>query len=474
MTNAATAPVDTSDLDASNMESHDVIYLSGDFPNCLDSADVKEEWRESFSEARTFVSLASPLMAYMMFNCKYHWVDDPRIKTAAAMPKDGVNHIFINPTFWMTGLKNTEQRSFVLLHEILHIFLEHSGRQVDMGYNHELWNIATDYHINLTCAGAYREDENSSVQYAKKYRLYMEKPTFVLFDERFIEMSSDEIYHLLLEENDQDAQKAIEACTGGQQAGEDGQPQGGNGGGTGQVPLDRVSGEAPDREQQAANRQTASAAVASAASSNMIGDSEGNLAERLHNMSKPVVDWREELAEAVQTSTKERYTYNRLSRREGDGGVVFPSLTGRKISVCFGFDSSGSMGAEDYADVGGELSGVLDQFEAWELYLLSCDVKAFELGYYASDDGDDLSTMTLEARGGGGTDMTPLVTYSNDLVDSGEEINACIVVTDGYIPVDDLEREFSDELVNIVVVTRGGNKHLTLNNAKVIFMNQER
>lgn len=448
-----------------------IVCLS-EFPMVMDENDVPSAAINAMSDARVNVSLATPLLAYLMFQCKFHWSDDPRIQTAAAMPYKGENHLFFNPHFFMNRLRNTEQRAFVILHELLHIFLEHCGRATDQGYHMMLWNIATDYVINLSAAGAYKTEDMSSVEIARRYKLYMEKPDFVLYDERFINMTSDEVYHLLLEENDQDAEKAAQAHGGGGNPGEG--SEGGGGNENGQMPLDGVSQTSGGKEQVMKNRRSAAAAVSNASSTRSIGEGEGGLVHTLHEMTKPVVDWREQLEEAVQVSTKERYTYNRLSRREGDGGVVFPSMTGKRINVVFGFDSSGSMGVDDYNDVVGELSGILDQFDGWELELVSCDTVAEVLGHYSSEDGDDIRTMNLATHAGGGTDMEPIISHANDLVDQGEELNACIVVTDGYIPTDSVDHACSDEIMNIFVVTRNGNKHLQLENAKVIQMADER
>jgi predicted metal-dependent peptidase len=140
----------------------------------------------------------------------------------------------------------------------------------------------------------------------------------------------------------------------------------------------------------------------------------------------------------------------------------------------FGFDSSGSMGYADYADVGGELGSLLEMFDAWELDLVTCDTAATLLGTYSSEEEDDLGTMDFRAVGGGGTEMSPMVDYANEQFDEGEEFNACIVVTDGYIPEEPVNTSTSeDRMKYIFVVTRGGNRGLQLADAKVIYMDDD-
>lgn len=513
--------------DQANIDPKDVavsiIQDSSGMPSTLTGDDVKREWDDSLSAARTNLSLASPTFAYMMFTCKYHWSDDPAIQTAGALVRGDENHIFINPKFWMNTLQTREERAFVILHEILHIFLEHGGRAIERGYNHQLFNIATDYCINLTCAGAYKDENGDSIHHSSKYQQYLSLPTFVLYDERFIDMSSDEIYHLLLEENDNDANKAIEAH-GGQPSDENGEEQQGSGdedgegsgdgdgnddgegdgsgsgqskssggrkkvksasereaegltqadpakrGKAGQRALDNVAETSGSGAQVVKNRQSAAAAVASANAMGGIGESEGNMVAVLGDLAKPTVDWRTELSDAIQASSRERTTYNRLSRRTS-GSVVFPTLTGNKVRVVFGFDSSGSMSRDDYADVGGELHSLLEMFDAWDLDLITCDVAATFLGRYSSEDDDDLSNMDFRAIGQGGTELSSMIHYANEQVEEGEEFNACITVTDGYIPTAPInEATKEDAMKYIFVVTRGGNRDLQLEDAKVIYM----
>lgn len=434
--------------------SEPIVQRLTEFPSVIDPDKVPAEWENEMSSARVNVALATIMISYMTFRCRFHFTEDPRIETAAAMPYDGENHLFFNPHFFFKTLKSTNERAFVVLHEVLHIFLEHCGRAFDQGYDWMLWNIATDYVINLFASGAYL-DENGKVEYALKYQRNLSRPAKVLYDERFIGMSADEVYWILLDEHDGDAQAAAAA-------------HGGDGEGN-QVPLDGLSDSSGDAEQQGRNRQTAAGAISTAAQSNAIGDNEGSMAQKLYDMSKPVVPWYEILDDAVTASTRERYTYNRLSNREGDGGVVFPSMTGKKINVVFGFDSSGSMNVDDYADVVAELSSVIEQFTSWHLRLLSCDTKPYVLGEYDADEGDELASMDLTAHGIGGTFLNPMVEYANDLVDAGEEINACIILTDGHLSPGDLQ-SCSDEITNIVVVTRNGNKNYTHDDAIVIHM----
>lgn len=433
-------------------------------PAEIPSSEIPPEWRQTLSDAKCAIVLCTPLLAYIMYQCEYIWTEE--VPTAGALPHNGKNLIFVNPTFWIKTLKNAQERAFVLLHEISHIYLEHCGRQVDNSYNPQLWNIAADYNINITCSGVYK-DEHGSVHQGERYARFVKRPELCLYDERFIGMSADAIYHQLIEENDNSVQKALEAH-GMAMPDENGEPQGGSGNANGQMPLDEVSSVGPGKDQKMKNRHSASAAVASASQTNGVGDAEGDLIKQLRDIAKPKVDWRDELANSIMSSTKERPTYNRLSRRTS-GDVKFPSLTGHKVKGVFGVDSSGSMGEKDYADAAGELSGLLDQFEAWELDLVTCDTRAHHIGRYASEDGDDFTSIELEFRGGGGTIMQGMADFAQEVEDEEGDIAFCIILTDGYLMEDDL-KGLNDEITHIVVVTSNGNKNYANEEVRVIHM----
>lgn len=423
---------------------------------------LSNEIMGALSNAKVAVSLASPLQAYHMFNCEFYECD--MVPTAGATTDKNTNVVMFNPEFYMR-LTNTKRRAFVLLHEISHIFQEHGGRQELMGYDPRLWNIATDYQINLFCNGAYL-DEKGNVAYCTRYKTYIEMPTFeedgikILYDERFIGMSSDEIYHLLLEENDNDVEKAIEAHGGGVVGGDDsGSPS----------PLDGVSTDIPSTEHTMKNRRVSSAAIAKGLNEKSIGDSEGDMVSKLSDLFKPKINWREQLPEIIQNSVQEYETYNRISRRSPED-FFFPTYNGHSVCAVFGFDSSGSMSQDDYNEVAGELSGVVNEYDSWQLDLVSCDVKAHILGRYNSDDNPDFTTKSISFNGGGGTEMSPMIHYAQELYDLEGEVNVCIIITDGYIPVEPVENAITGDFPVILVVTSNGNSNLVVNGADIIFM----
>lgn len=396
------------------------------------------ETLKNFSDARANVVLGSAIFAFTMMRCEYIFTHD--IPTAGACVHDERNIIYFNPDFMDKVLKNSKQRAFVLVHELDHIFFMHQRRAIDMAYNHQVWNEATDFCINLRGAGVYK-DEHGVRRVEERYSKYFEMPEIGLYDEKYLGMSSDEIYQHLMK-NPEDSPSG-----GGKQ-------NHGNGG----TDLDVLLGNGGSVQQQAKNVQTMHSAVVFAEQSNQIGKNEGDLARAVRDMAKPTISWQDKFVAAVQSSVKVRPTYNHLSRRSSvDGGVVFPTYTGMKVNVVFGVDSSGSMGEDDYRKVLGELKGLLEQFESWTVHLVCCDMKLYEIGVYSSEDHQTFEDIDFEMKGLGGTDMAPIARHADYLMALGEDIDACIVLTDGYIDVGELDNAFPREIKNLVITTRNHN-----------------
>lgn len=385
---------------------------------------------------------AFPFMGYMILTTNFLWTTD--IPTMSATTVGG-NRIFINEDFINDELKSNEERCFVIVHEILHIFLEHIGRQTENNYHAGLWNVATDYAIN-----SYIKNLKSE---------FLSMPETALFEERFQGWSADAIYHKLLEENNNNAEAASQA-NGGDKIGESG---------AGQKPFDEIDTTPTDEATKADNRQKVAASVeqAQGAQKNM-GSGIDDLIRAFSDLLESKIPWKVLLADFMTTASKNRYTYERPSRRSYNPfGVVFPSMTGDHINLVFGVDSSGSMSSNDLGEALSELRSIVETFDSWKIDFISCDTQAHSLGQYDSDSGDDFSNMNTDIIGGGGTDMAPMVEYAKE----AEEIpNACIIVTDGFIPKQKLEDEIDENIPTLILITSAGNDSLEVSGAKVIQM----
>jgi len=381
-------------------------------------SNTKTKAEVMIMEAKIALLREFPFLSFLIMSTVY--IENKDVPTMGACVIGGNATVLFNPKFTQKGLVSEEERAFVIAHELLHIFFLHLGRQVDMKYNAKLWNVATDFCINY-----YLVKMNSSkCVFPTKFK--------ALFDERFAGMSSDEIYHLLLKESDDDVEKALSKFG---MAGD---------GSDKPSPFDEVSKEVLTPDEQAQLKAQLSASLSN---SKQMGDGAADLFRALKELIEPKVDWKQVLRDYITKSSKFRYSYQRYNRRSGN--VIFPSLTGDFINVVFGVDTSGSMSSIDLAEMVGELSGILDDFESWSLDLISCDTVAHLIGTYNSEEGDDITSIDLNLLGGGGTDMNNMVTMTDEME---EAPNILIIGTDGEIP----PLTGSELFPTIVLVTSSG------------------
>lgn len=375
------------------------------------------------------------------------YVDDPAIKTAAATTIPH-NKVMINLDFFTNQMNDRRERSFIIAHEVLHIFLEHIGRARERQYHRDLWNVATDYCINGILANMSVDKKNS----------VMSLPNWVLHDADHYEKSADQIYHELLQENDGDADKAAQAH-GAFNIGDEGA--------SGQRPVDEISDESVSEETKVENRQKVAGALNEAGSSSM-GSGAAGLIRQFEDLVESKLPWRVLLQDFIEETIKIRPTYNRISRRSTQR-VIFPTLTGDSINLTFGVDTSCSMSNDDLSECMTELKAIVEDFESWFVTLMSCDTDAHVIGEYDSEEGDEWESMSKELVGGGGTDMAPMIEFANDME---EPPSVIAILTDGFVPEDSI-KEAVDEIPTLIIVTSSGNTNLDLNgdNLRTIHMN---
>lgn len=110
---------------------------------------------------------------------------DPTLPTYGAT--DGLDHIWYNPI--LTRTLSLGQLAFLLLHEIMHIAFQHFERK--RVRDHERWNRACDYAINLLARDAHTELRK--FQRAHKLELI----PGILLDNAYQNLCAEEIYDRL-------------------------------------------------------------------------------------------------------------------------------------------------------------------------------------------------------------------------------------------------------------------------------------
>ena len=147
-----------------------------------------------------------------------------QLNIAEASPGSGIDtmatdgqSILYNPNFVNNVLKNTEEVAFVLIHEVMHNANLHFVRQGDR--NHDLWNQAADYAINLQISDMSKETPDNSTSKPDILKV----PSNILLDEKYRDLSAEQIYDILEKEQKSKPNKP------GQGQGQPGQGQPGQG-----------------------------------------------------------------------------------------------------------------------------------------------------------------------------------------------------------------------------------------------------
>jgi predicted metal-dependent peptidase len=366
---------------------------------------MSEQTEKRIKNARAKMLVKHPFFATIMMGMPMVLTTD--IPTAATDMKS----LFVNPDF--VESIDDDVLMFVVAHEIMHTALEHGIRR--QSRDPMLWNIATDYSINLTLKDS-------------KFKVWDR----ALLDEQFrnedgFAIAADVIYRQLEQEQQQQPQG------GGQGQGQgQGQPQQGSGAGQpGQPHHSPMLGdliepdEAKDPVAQDKLSRDIQQRVAQAANvARMVGNLPAGIERFVEQVLDPKVPWYEMLRHLMTEFQPTDDDWSRRNRRFAD--IYLPSENaenrlGEFIAIG---DTSGSIGDEEMAQYLAEFRGVAEDCKPERTRLVWADARV--AGEQVFDEHDELIPRP---EGGGGTDMRVPLKHV-------EQYDPKIVVlfTDGFTP----------------------------------------
>jgi len=341
---------------------------------------------------------------------------------------------------------------FLVGHEVLHVVYDHMGRRVDR--HPKLWNIANDYLVNYDLVEENVGELITTVE--------------ILYDKKYKGMASEEVYDILYEK----AKKEQEKNKGKKQKGEgqgggdgdgdgsgDGEPGEGQPGSNNQPSdqdikdalgkeIDKVldehmkSGDTDEEdengnkkpgpvpmtdEERRALKDEVREAVLQAAEQAGAGNVPGGVKKMIQDLTEPKIDWRELIAQQIESIIKADYTWQRPSRRSWHMDAVMPGMKpGETIDICVVVDSSGST-AGMIKDFLGEINGIMEQYEDYKIHVWCFDTHVHNPKIFTHENADKMETY--EVMGFGGTDFEVNWEWmkENDI-----EPEKMIVFTDGY------------------------------------------
>lgn len=352
---------------------------------------INPQLEKNVKWARTAILGAFPYFAPMLMRIPYQILE--KSKALAFVTKDGRMGLSTEIC------KDRNLLAGAIVHELFHVIFKHFDR---IGHrNPQGWNYATDAVIN----------ETAKLMFANKSDFKMgtdwiyAKTLGLDFKGRI--PTAEQVYQQL----EQDSIKVQLPWACGSGAGNPNEAE---------DELTIPAGFPDELSTEVAVRQVASG-LAAAGRQMGIGSAEFDMwASAL--VGKPKVDWKQHIRSfmskdiTASVARRTQASWRKLNRRGNDlpGRIVF------QPKWAMGVDTSGSM-SDQGSIVLGELGGVLMQFGPGRVVTGDTQVK------------NDKIVKTIKefreaCKGGGGTDMTPLI-------DALKDEPVVLIVTDAYVPV---------------------------------------
>ena len=368
-------------------------------------AKLDREIREKLITARVGLLLRASFFGNLATRLKLVNADE-WCPTAAT---DGRN-FYYNSRF--VDMLKPKEIEFLFGHEVLHCVYDHFGRRGDR--DPQLFNIANDFCVNGDL---------------KKHRVGEFITTVpCLYDHKYEGMSSEEIYDILYENAEKIdigslIDKMLDEHLDGEGQDSDGDKEGEQGkkGGKGRPKLSA-------EERQKIKDEIKEAVLAAAAASDGAGNLPAGVKRIIEDMTAPKMNWRELLRMQLESTIKSDYTWMRNSRRGWHMDAVMPGMKlDPMIDIAVSIDASGSMGERMLRDFLSEVAGIMEQFPAYRIHVLSFDTQVYNPQQFDSENLDDITGY--EIMGGGGTDFDCVFQYFKE---NEIEPKRHIMFTDGY------------------------------------------
>ena len=359
---------------------------------------------ERLVKSRVKLLRESPFFGTLLLNAPYRVTDD--ISTAAT---DG-GTLMLNPTFMES--QTQEHFQSILLHEVLHMALEHIERMKDVFMTDPMTsNIAADIVVN----GIIRDNR-------------MSLPEEAIHDDDLKHLSVREIYNILRQKQQKDPDYLRKKYgTGDGDVNYCLQPGNGNKPGA----SGDKSGDSKDGPGRKINWKDILNKAATIARTKSFGLHGAGLKRIFNDLLEPTIDWRDALYKYITAS---RTDFEGYDRRFIHSGQYLDDLGGGRIHVMVFMDTSGSVDEEILSEFIAEL-----RFAVNALPQISGDLWYFDTNLYHQGDIADI-LETPKIQGGGGTSFVDVMKKIQS--DHGEDSTVQtlgIVFTDGCARLNDFQ-----------------------------------
>lgn len=328
------------------------------------------------------------------------------------------------------GLLSDKALGFLIVHEAMHKAYRHMTIWDDIAkINRKVTNYAMDYVINLQIRDADPYEEDVSMPRDPNTGKLMG-----LYDERFRNMDTRQVFNILMEEGGDKNDGDGEGGEGGEVGEENGHSSGhsDNESSCPDQTFDEHdwddAKDMSDEEKEELNREIDSALREGAM---LAGRMKGNVNRDIDQLLHPKVDWKEALRDFVKLAIKggDQSTWRRPNRRFLGVDIVMPTTQSEKAEMfVLGIDTSGSIGSRELAQFLGEVKSICDEVAPERVELLYWDSHVAKRETYFGSDISKVAEVT-QPEGGGGTLPGCVPEY---MMQERIEPQCVVMLTDGY------------------------------------------
>jgi predicted metal-dependent peptidase len=338
---------------------------------------------------------------------------DEWLGTAAV---DGRN-LYYNTQFF--NAMNNKEIEFVVAHEILHMVFDHMGRRDDR--DPMIYNISADYIVNNTLV---RDRIGTIPSIVKCYQDFK-------YEGWTSEEVYDDVYEKAKEMGDEYLKQLGEMLDEHLDSEDDGTGDGDNDDSEAEDSNGNATSSSKPKYSKEEIKQIKDEIkenMISAAQSAGAGNVPAEVARMIKELTEPKMNWREILRQQIQSIIRSDYTFSRPSRKGQMSGAILPAMDFQDtIDLAVAIDMSGSIGNKQGEDFLGEIKGIMDEYQDYNIKIWCFDTQVYNEQDFSSDGGEDL--LDYEIIGGGGTDFMANWTYMKDQDYVPKKL---IMFTDGY------------------------------------------
>ena len=345
----------------------------------------------------------------------------PLVNSDAWLPTAATDgrYFYYNSKF--INMLKVKECEFLFGHEVLHNVYEHLGRSNDNKHNPQIANIAADYAVNSDLIHARIGTQMTTVPtlYDHKYKGWAMEEIYDYIVDNAEKIDIEDLVDQLLDEH-----LDGEDSNGSGDGNDDGKPTEGKGGN-----LESKSKPKYNEEDRKKIRdEIKDALINSAKTCENAGELPGGVQRIIKDLTEPKMDWRDLIAQSIESTIKSDFSFMRQSRKGWQTNVILPGMIPENtIDVSIALDMSGSISNEMGRDMLSEVKGIMEQFTSFKIKLWCFDTDVYNYAEFDESNVDEIDEY--EPTGGGGTDFMCNWRYMKD---NDIQPDRFIMFTDGY------------------------------------------